>query len=331
MSHKSTATSHSRKLLFDRILSAELAVCKYKINAFYEWKNKTQVFSLKFSDPKTVELGINLNFAIEDVFRGSSNAMELTIGYRSYFIAVYLRCLESADNTVSCTLFQGLVLLEAIGNIHGGTTIISYSPLLTTSALRVKPIDVHCAIRSLSRIYIEQRNFLTQEVQTKCEDALNWMVSYTHLPEVEYKKPKNPEYTVLTDLLYIRELAIDTPALLAQYPLFNQYGILDFDDLSVSDLLANEELSEFWIGVLIRVLAFSKGKTSALDVAAFPKIRNGIAKFKEDSVACFNECSMSNQELLRANLLAVKKIAMKIEQTFFENGAVETGALHFVQ
>lgn len=331
MTHKSTATSHNRKLLFDRILSAELAVCKYKINAFYEWKNKTQVFSLKFSDPKTVELGINLNFAIENVFRGSNNAMELTIGYRSYFIAVYLRCLESADSAVPCTLFQGLVLLEAIGNMHGGTTITSFSPLLTPSALRVKPIDVHCAIRSLSRICIEQRNFLTQEGRTKCEDALNWMVSYTRLPEVEYKKSKDPEYTVLSDLLYIKKLATATPALLAQYPLFNQYGILDFDDLAVSDLLANEDLSEFWVGVLIRVLAFSESKASALDVTVFPKIRNGIVKFREDSVAFYNECSMSNQELLRANLLAVKKIAMKIEQTFFENGAVETGALHFVQ
>lgn len=324
-------TSHDRKLLFDKILSTELAVCKYKIKAFYEWKNKAQIFSLRFIDTNTVELGINLNFAIEKMFLGSNKAMELTIGYRSYFIATYLRCLESATSTVPSTLFQGLVVLEAIENIHGGTTIAPYSPLFSLAALRVKPIDVHCSIRSLSRICVEQTGALSQGVQAKCEDAINWMVSYTRLPEIEYNESNEPEYTVLSDLLRIKKLVTATPALLAQYSLFNQYGILNFDDLTVSDLLANEALSEFWVGVLIRVLAFSESKTSALDVTAFPRIRNGMVKFKEDSVACFNECNMSKQELLSTNLLAIKKIAMKIEQTFFENGSVETGALHFMQ
>lgn len=325
------STSHGRKILFDKILSAELAVCKYKIKAFYEWKNKAQIFSLRFIDTNTVELGININFAMENVFFGSNKAMELTIGYRSYYIAAYLRCLESATSTVPDTLFQGLVVLEAIETIHGGTAIASYSPLSFSVASRVKPIVVHCAIRSLSRICMEQSGFLSHEVQTKCDDAINWMVSYTCLPEVEYNKPKKPEYTVFSDLLCIKKLVTVTPTLLEQYSLFNQYGILNFDVLTVSNILANDELSDFWISVLIRVLAFSMGKASVLDVASFPQIRKGIVKFKENSLAYYNECGTSNKELLSANLLAIKKIAMKIEQTFFENGAVETGALHFVQ
>lgn len=324
-------TSYNRKLLFDRILSTELAVCEYKIEAFYEWKNKAQIFSLRFIDARTVELGINLNFAIENVFLGCNKAMELTVGYRSYFIATYLRCLESATSAVPSTLFQGLVVLEAIENIHGGTTIASYSPIFTPSVFKMKPIDVHCAIRSLSRILIEQQGSLSQGIQAKCDEAINWMIGYTRLPEVEYNKQKKPEYTVLSDLLRIKKLVTATPALLAKYSLFSQYGVLDLDDQTVYDLLTNEAISDFWVGVLIRVLAFSESKPSAFDVTAFPKIRNGIVKYKEDSVAYFNEYGMSDRELLCTNLLAVKKTAMKIERTFFDNSAVETGALHFIQ
>lgn len=331
MSYQLINTSHGRKLLFDRILSAELAVCKYKINAFYEWKNQAQIFSLRFIDADRVKLGINLNLAAEDVFSGSSRAMELTICYRAYYMAAYLRCLENAAETVPHTLFQGLVLLEAIADIHGKETIAAYSPLFDQSASRVKPIDVHSAIRSLSRIRIEQKERLSQGVQANCENAVDWMVNYTRLPEIEYNKPKRPEYTVLSDLLRVKKIVDTAPSLLAQYALFAHYGILRFDDRTIYDLLTNESLNEFWAEVLIRVWAFSNNKKYPLDVTVFPQLRKSICKFKEDSVACFQECSTSKQKVLKDNLLAVKKTAMQIEQAFYETGPVETGALHFMQ
>lgn len=331
MTCKLTNTSHGRKVLFDRILSAELTICKYKINAFYEWKNKAQIFSLKFIDNSTVELGINLNPVIEDIFSESDKAMELTICYRSYFITTYLRCLESASDIVPNTLFQGLVVLEAIEYIHGGATVAAYSPLFDPIASGIKPIDVNCAIRSLSRMCIEQKGFLSQGVQAKCEDAINWMVSYTRLPEIEYNKPRKPEYALLRDLLCVKKLISANPSLPAQYSMFNQYGILSFDDHTGYDLISNDSLSEFWAGALIRALAFSENRDFVLDVTAFPCIRKGIIKFKEDSVVYFQECNTSKQMLLSNNLWAVKKIAMKIEQTFYDSGSVETGALHFMQ
>lgn len=326
-----TSTSHGRKLLFDSILSAELAVCKYRIDAFYEWKNRAQIFSLKFTDANTAALGINLNTAMEDVFSDRDSAMELTIRYRCYFIITYLRCLESAADTVPSTLFQGLVALEAIGSLQCGSTLTAHSPLGIRVASGVKPIDVCCAIRALTRICIDQGDLLSQQVQANCEHAISWMVSYTRLPEVEYDQPGKPEYTALRDLLRIQSLAASAPTLLAQYSLFRAYGILSFDDLTIGALLADEALSEFWVGVLIRVLAFSADGNHAMDVAAFPLMRKGIAKFKEDSAAYFQECNAAKQELLRSNLLAVKQTAMRIEQTFGDHGSVETGALHYIQ
>lgn len=330
MSLKIPITSQKHKFLFNKILSTELSTCKYKIEAFYEWKNKTQIFSLRFKDSTTIELGINLNFAVESIFFGSNKALELTIDYRSYFIVTYLHCLENITNTVPNTLFQGLVALEAIQNIHTTSTITSYSPLAIAD-LRLKPIDVHCAIWSLSRICIEQKGAVSQGVQSNCENAISWLVNYTRLPEIEYNESNEPEYSVLSDLLRFKKLAASSPEILAQYSLFNQYGILDFNALTISNLLANEALSDFWVGVIIRVLAFSENKPSLLDITALPIIRNGIVRFKKDCLAYFHECSVHKQELLSANLLAIKKTAMKIEQTFFENGAVETGALHFIQ
>lgn len=106
MKHRVTQTSHGQKILFDRILSRDLAVCKYNIKAFYKWERSTKIFTLRFLDEKNIEVGINLNID-KGMFRAGPYSTELDICYRSYFIANYLRCLESAEDTIPSSLFQG--------------------------------------------------------------------------------------------------------------------------------------------------------------------------------------------------------------------------------
>ena len=331
MNGKLLVTSHNSKRVFDKILSTELAHCKYKIKASYEWKQKRQIFSLRFIDAYTVELRVNLNFAIEDVFLDSKKAVELTISYRSYFIATYLQCLESITNTIPDTLFQGIVILEAIENTHSGVTVTSYSPLFDSTSLKIRPIDIYCAIYSLKRVCTEKIGTFSQSIKERCEEAIQWMACYSRMPEIEYKKTNKPEYTVLSDLICINKLVTTMPMLLKQYPLLRQFNIWGVESPDIYSLLTNEMLNEFWIGVLIRMLAFSDNRTFFHSLTAFPKFQKGIEKLRKKSVVYIQECSITEQKSLCANMLAVKKTQMNIDLAYKENDSIKSGALHFVQ
>lgn len=330
MTRRLTNTSHGQKLLFDRILTQDLADCKYKIKAFYEWKDKAQVFSARFIDAENIELGINLN--IDDgMFSGNTNGMELTIYYRSCFISSYLRCLEHAEVSMPNTLFQGLVTLEAIIDIHAGDVVALYSPFFIKPSSRQKAISIHCAIRSLSRILIEQGDYISIDTRRKCESAINWMITYTRLPEIEYVKANKPEYAVLRNLLSVSKLMKKDPMLVKQYSIFAQCGVSDFDRETIFEVLKKESLRDFWAEAFLRVLAFSDDMRWPVDTTNLPKIHKAIAVFREESILYYQESFSSKNILLTDNLLAIKKTAAKIEQAFLVKGPVESGALHFIQ
>lgn len=330
MIRKLISTSHIQKLLFDKILTQDLLNCKYKIAAFYEWKNKAQVFSAHFTDDENIKLSINLNFE-EELFFGSTNAMELSICYRSYLISAYLRCLENAEISLPNTLFQGNVTLEAIIDIHSGNDIKLYSPFSTKGLSRQRVINIQCAIRSLSRMLIEQEIHISTDTRKRCEQGISWMITYTRLPEIEYIKAKSPEYAVLRNLRCVSGLIKNNPTLTKQYSIFAQCGVSNFDEETIFEILEKESLQNFWVESFLRVLAFSDNIYSSVDVTNLPKIKKAIASFREESVLYYQESVSSTNMLLTNNLLAVKKIAGKIDQVFLVNEPVKSGALHFIQ
>lgn len=330
MKHRTTHSSHDRKVLFDRILSKDLAVCKYKIKAFYKWENSAQIFSFRFLDEKNIEVGINLNID-KDLFSSSPYSRELDICYRSYFIANYLRCLEGAEDTIPCSLFQGLVVLESVNDIHTQGIIDVYSPLPATKKSRVRPINIHCAIRALTRILIEQKEVVTPHVQIQCERSIDWMVAYTRLPEVMYGKSRKPKYALFNDLVILKKLLDKHQVTTERYPIFASYGILNFDDQTINELLERGLSSRFWNDVIIRIIACSGGMRSVIDVTTLPEIRESVLAFWEESLSCYQESRTSKNVILDDNLLAIKKMSKKIGQSFSLRGTVGSGALHFIQ
>lgn len=330
MKHKVTQTSHGQKILFDRILSRDLAVCKYNIKAFYKWERSAKIFSLRFLDEKNIEVGINLNID-KGLFRAGPYSTELDICYRSYFVANYLRCLESAEDTTPSSLFQGLVVLESICDIHTDGKIDIYSPHLATRSSGLKPINVHCAIRALTRLLIDQKNVITPDVQVQCESTINWMVEYTLLPEVMYAKSRKPVYTLLNDLLVLKKLLDKQPGITNSYSMFTSYGISNIVEQSIDELLGQTASNRFWNDAIMRIVAHSDGMRGLIDLATLPGIRKSVVEFKEKSLSCYQESHNSKNIVLADNLLAIKKLSKRVEQTFSLREPANSGTLHFIQ
>ena len=330
MKHRVTHTSHGQKILFDRILSSDLAVCKYNIKAFYKWESSTQIFSLRFLDERNIEVGINLNID-NGLFRSGSYSTELDICYRSYFIANYLRCLEGAEDTIPSSLFQGLVTLESICDIHTEGKIDIYSPHLATRSPGFKPINVHCAIRALTRLLIEQKNVINPDAQVQCESTINWMLEYTQLPEMMYAKSKKPIYALLNDLLALKKLLDKRPGITNNYSMFTLYGISNIVEQSVDELLGQSASNRFWNDAIMRIAAYSDGMRGLIDLATLPGIRESVVEFKEKSLSCYQESHNSKNIVLADNLLAIKKLSKRVEQTFSLKEPANSGTLHFIQ
>ena len=331
MIRKITDTGYGQKLLFNEILSDELGSCRYRIDAFFEWKNKAQILSLKFVDEGSIELGINLGIKKEPLFADCELATELGILYRAYFISSYIHCLERAAETMPRTFFQGLVVLESIKDIHSSGKVLAHSPLLGYGNRRLRPIDAHCAIHALTRILIGQKSRLTVEAQKRCESAIDRLVHYTRLPEIEYNSRSIAEYAILKDLLWVQEYAAAKPELLARYAIFDRCGILSFEDKTLVQLLADDRPENcFWAEAAMRLLAISEEKAAVIDVSLYPHLQSRLKEYHEACVACFSEYS-NTDPLLRDNMAAVKRLSGKLERVFINKGNIETGALHFLQ
>ena len=329
---KISSTVYGRKILFEKILSEQLGSCRYKIEAFYEWKRREQVFSLTFKNEREVCLGINIGFQKDLIFNGSENAAELSVLYRSYFIVNYIRCLEGAKIAAPSAYFAGLVTLEAINTLNSDKKTVSFSPI-SEKLFKIKPIDVHCALGSLNAIIINHTNLLSQELKRRCGAMADELISYTQLPEIEYKGHKKTVYSFSEDLLALKNLAASKPDILKEYPLLSQNGIDSVEDITVSQLIEKSEQNSnlFWAGIAIRLLAFTQKGAADDNLLALFCVKKSVADFWGCSVTYFKEHKNTYNKLLADNMTAIKRIAANMDKVFYKADAFEYGALHYIQ
>lgn len=322
------SSSFEKKLLFNNILSRELGACKFAIIALYEWKKSDCICSLSFDDPQTISLRINLNYQIETVFLGCNIASELTAFFRAYYIATYIHCLENASDISPTNFFHGMIALESFNDINGEKDIAIFTPFIKSTIFKLRAIDIHCAIYALNKIRMENIELFSFDEQESCEQAIDHLINYTLLPEVNFYKRNKPEYAILSDLIHAKAIVESKHDLLSKYKIFSSVNIVNFDESFVNELCRRDDIGDFWTNAIIRLLAFSE-KNRAIDIAEFPALERSVVEYKKNCVNYFHNCEGHTDIIAEANLWAIKKVAMKIENTFFSDN-IEGPSLHFI-
>ncbi len=317
---KPSKMSKIKKLMLDSLLSNELMTSRYKINAFYEWKNELQIFSLKFKSDKEIMLGINLNITAFS---------ELGIYYSAYFISAYMHLLESVEGLQPSSYFNGLAALDAVIDIGGGRMVYAHSPVSNKQIKSLRPIDVYCAIRALARVKLEMGEKAEPALLVEIEKATDTLIEYTCLPEACYCGSSVPRYTSLVMLHGLLELVKSRPDLIGGYAFLSGFAELSFDKISFFEVFEKVKQSELFKGLLIRLFALCNNSPVTVRADSHKELCDCILKFKEDMLSCFKACNQSESKLLRDNLSAAKRLAGKLEQVISDNNA-ESGTVHFI-
>ncbi len=308
-------TSFQKKATFNSILSKELGGCKHKINARYEWKRQDQVLTISVSLKNTFEVGINLNTGRQEHFGDSANAPMLEILYRAYYISAYIRCLDDANSAAPQSYFSGLVLLCAINSLCGGKKVRAFSPI-EKQPHNLRPIDVHCAIRALTRLTIDYTERIPENSRDDINGIINELLTYSMLPEISYNGGK-AIYSLLQE---IRELWGNVTlhrCSITDYTFFDEMVTKECLDLSLNELVLICENSQnlFWGNLMIRLSAHL-GKCIDTNKNQEPFITSCIQHFGEDSVRYYRDTEQTENILLSDNLVAIKKLSRMSEQAF---------------
>ena len=321
-------SSFEKKLFFNDLLLRELGTCKFSVIASYEWKRADQICSIVFDKPKTISLRINLNFQIETVFWDYNMASKLTALFRAYYIATYIHCLENASDISPATFFQGMITIESFNDINGEKEIKIFTPFVKSTVYRFRAIDIHCAIYALNRLCMSHKELFSAHEQENCERIIDHLINYTLLPEVNFYKRNKPEYAIISDLIHAKEIVENKPNILSEYLIFSGSNIMNFDESFVDELCARDDISDFWANTIMRLLAFSENP-KAIDITGFPALERSVAEYKQNSVEYFRNCENYNDILVKHNLWAIKKVALKIDNSFFSDN-IAGAALHFI-
>lgn len=201
-------TSYGCKLLFNKILSRDLESYTFKIDAFYESAARNQIMSIQISEDQTVHLGINISFKEEAMFSKCSEPMVLSIAFRAYFIINYLSCLQYARDTEPSSYFSGLVVLDAISDLYSNNRNTSCVPNVVGRNKQLRPIDVHCAIRAITRVLMNNELPVVDETLKRCEVYRDILITYTGSPEIIYLKSKQAQHTVLREIKTLKLLIV---------------------------------------------------------------------------------------------------------------------------
>lgn len=322
--------SYRKKMVFNALLSNELSNCKYKVDASYEWRNTNQILSLRFSEKQVIQLSVNLNIGAERIFRNSDKAAELCLRYRAYYISNYIHCLEAATTINPQSYFSGLVTLCAINNICNKGEITSFSPIMDKRPRMLKPIDVHCAIRALTRLIIDCNAIISPDTKRECDVVINNLLTYSLLPEIGYKRTR-PVYSLLCEIKELQQNTTVGKNPMSIFPLFEENNINNFEELTLDDLIivCNQIQNPFWTGVIMRLLSFTEEKLR-VGIGQDTHLRDCIYQYEDDSVKYFVDIKKVNDTLLTDNYVAVRRLARRFNKVFTVVSA-GSGALHYYQ
>lgn len=323
------STAFVKKQWFDGLLKRDLADFRYPVTAVYTWKNTARVCSGAFSEAGGIELTVNLSAKAEEVFFGGSEAAELAVLFRAYMITGYLRCISAAEDSAPESYFRGLVCLQTINDICSGRFAV-HSPIIGSAPAYLRPIDIHCAIRALTRICLEHGKELPGETLAACGSMREQLLTYSRLPETEYAKGRTM-YALLRGLVQLRDAVKAGRIDPHKYPLFAENGL---EGLTELDLRGFAEACDacgcrFWAGAAVRLLACLRERKGVFDVGGFERLAAGISDFGENCAAYRKECAGVSSRLLDDNYEAVKRIARGMDAAFCGVWA-DAGALHYM-
>lgn len=331
---KGIAFSYGQKMLFYEILSAELGTCRFHIDATYVWKRPEQILSAAFSDAGRLRLEINLHVTKDALFHGD-RAVEHSICFRAYFIAAYIRCIESAYDRLPQTYFEGLVLLNALNDRHSGRRVAVATPIADKRRPgTLRPLEVHCAILALTRMLLVHAEELSPRERKEAERRRDELLCYSSLPEVAYEKSRQPSHALFSELHRLRQTLASAPQLPEACALFQKNGMQTIREMTVEELLRACEKTEdrFWNGVALRFAACAAPGCSRAWFAPTDRIPAEAAQYLEDSVTYFKEQRDTASFLLRENLSAVKQTAGRIQLWIAETEFFgDSGTIHYVQ
>lgn len=325
-------TNYGRKLLFNRILSKELAAGNFRVEASYESTSRQKVVSACVSD-KAIRIKVNISFDKESFFSDCDDPMELSLIYRAYFIAAYIKCLENAKEAVPDSYFEGIVTLDAIYDLVTGKRAVLCNPDLSSRVKSLRPVDVHCAIRAMTRLLIEFGTALTETATFQCEKYIDCLIDYTSLPEVEYNCSKYAFYTVLNETAKLKKLISEYPYVTEKFALFSSYAITSDGLTDVGSLLSlcDEKGGGFIPAMLMRMFAFSAEDNQRLKgVLSHRCVIESYQDFCRSSVLYYSE-DTEKSILLKENWRAIQNIAERIEKLMYDEVQLQSGAVHFAE
>lgn len=329
---KLTDTTYSRKIAFNTILSKELQECDFTIDASYESMSRNQVMSTCISGNRTIHLKINISFKAEKAFSDCMNPMEMSIIFRAYFITNYIRCLESAKNAVPTSYFSGLVTLESTGDLLSGKKIVSSVPDIVGENKYLRPIDVNCAIKAMTRVLLTNKTHLPETAEKACQDYIEALIAYTGVPETEYIGSKHAVYTVLHDADLLKSLVREHPEVISEYRLFSNVGFSASDTLSLDELFSACDDSEdkFWSGMIVRMLAITHNDEIFKKHFKHLSFKNSYQDFCTNSIELYYE-PYEQIPLLKNNRQAVQRLIKGAEQPTPVNTSLFVGTVHYIR
>lgn len=318
---------YEKKLLFSELLGKDLGNSVFLINATYQWMTPASVFSLSVKG-NTIQLRINVN-CLDDLLFSGDRAIEIVVRFRAYFISNYIHCLETAGNSTPQSYFNGLVNLEAICGFNE-KAIDSFSPLSITRK-SIRPIDIYCAIRALTRLQIDCNSWLPIDVKQYCETQINAFISYSQLPEIVYFGGK-PMYSLPIAMKTLHNDISSGTISLQKYSLFSDNGMCSFVNMPLNSFIETCDGSNnpFWTGVALRLIAFSGTKLNGITFHNLRNINGNLVDFQNTCVRYSIECRESTDKLLVDNYDAIKRIAKCVERAF-DGVDSKSGALHYIQ
>lgn len=299
-----TDTNYRRKLLFNEILSAQLATSAFRVDAVYESAAREQVASVRCFGEQTVRLGINLSFKTEAMFAGCADPLVPSIAFRAYSIVQYIRCLESAKGATPSSLFAGWVTLDAIGDRVLGNKQTLCVPNAYGVNILLRPMDVHCAIRAMTSVLIQYEDTLPNEVKQRCQAYIDTLITYTGMPEVTYTGSTQPCYTVVCEVKRLAAVLARVPEAVQEYAVFHQVGFTALDALDVTALLDRCDQAEntVWPAVILRLSAVTH-----TGLLSHPALERSYASFCENGVAFCSE-QRADSVLLRDTRRAMQQL-----------------------
>lgn len=322
-----TSRTHFTKCLFSEILTSELFECGYKIDASFESRRSDRIGYAVITSERAIRLYVNTNFSHDRIFDGVEMPRELSIIYRAYHIATYIRLLESVRERPHRSYFDSLVTLEAIcDEIEGKFTL--YSPLSQGVMKSFRPLDAYCAIRALTEIQLRHGDMLTSSSVERCESKVSELISYSSLPEISFESSREPSFALISDMARLSRLVKTNEDVLSKYRFFTSCGAEKLNQMTLPAIyhLGVATSCEFLIQASLRLCAIMNRAALPSDETA----AKAVSSFRENTMTFMKDASAYESELLCRNLTAVKKISKKLDE-LFPDSITTSGAIHYYE